>query len=295
MWARKGSHGFPASVWSRATLAKSAAAPPSTWLSESQRSFGSQFPVISWRQSRSSCPGAGVCGFWLQQAPASAKAPPRRMPSSSSSSARATSSLSSSAALSAGACRRIVVPRTQAATSMSRGSESPPPNALGNTASRILSCISSLVGCGTFASTSPKAEHMAKRTAGSSCVLAPVVSSLISGSVRADSRTSVPRDSAAFWRTASEGSARQRTYVVCSCGRKGLRVAPPRISRDLSVSTMAFFTVPGKRSPTIRIKGPVIFTTYGFKASSEVWPTSSPRPLAASSRASAEPNMRPCW
>mmetsp|Transcript_52469 Transcript_52469/g.168250 ORF Transcript_52469/g.168250 Transcript_52469/m.168250 type:complete len:276 (-) Transcript_52469:1999-2826(-) len=199
-----------ASAWSRAAAAKSAAAAARMSASVSASSGGSHSARRPCKRSSSSPAGAGICGCWHQHAPASAKAPACRIAASLSSNAGTTCSCNNSSALSAVTWRRRTAAKAQAATSRSRGPSSPP-KALGSTASKTLSCAASLAGWGTFSRTSPKAVHMAKRTAGSACVAVPPASSLISGSVRAESRTRVPRDSAAFCRTASEGSARHFT------------------------------------------------------------------------------------
>ena len=61
------------------------------------------------------------------------------------------------------------------------------------------------------------------------------------------------------------GSARHLRKVVCSCGTKGLSPAPARASRMPSVLRMAALVCHGKRSPTMRIRGPVIWRKGGGK------------------------------
>lgn len=59
------------------------------------------------------------------------------------------------------------------------------------------------------------------------------------------------------------GSARHLRKVVCSCGRKGLSAGPALPSSASSVPRMAALTPDAKRSPMMRISGPVICEVEG--------------------------------
>ena len=95
-------------------------------------------------------------------------------------------------------------------------------------------------------------------------------------------------------RTAFAGSESALTKVVCSCGTKGLSSMDPLVISSVSVCRMAALTAGGKRSPTMRINGPVIWMTYGLSAAGEVRPTASPRAAADCSRSSGVPVISPC-
>lgn len=55
------------------------------------------------------------------------------------------------------------------------------------------------------------------------------------------------------------------------------------------MSSIATLTVELNRSPKIRISGPVMLTTEGFRASASVLRIASPRPSAADSLTSGDP------
>ena len=58
---------------------------------------------------------------------------------------------------------------------------------------------------------------------------------------------------------------------------------------------IAALTPHGKRSPTMRISGPVIAITLGLSALADVSETASPSAAAACSRSSGDAVISPCW
>lgn len=64
-------------------------------------------------------------------------------------------------------------------------------------------------------------------------------------------------------------------------------------SKRLSVSSRAAFTFQLNRSPRMRIRGPVMLTTEGLRASAEVRRITKPKALAASSFCSGLPVRTP--
>mmetsp|Transcript_60076 Transcript_60076/g.141730 ORF Transcript_60076/g.141730 Transcript_60076/m.141730 type:complete len:442 (-) Transcript_60076:1499-2824(-) len=122
-------------------------------------------------------------------------------------------------------------------------------------------------------------------------VLMPAIRSLTRGSTRVIMVTSCARPCTERARTTLECSLSDLTKVVCSWGRKGFIMIPPFCSSSSSVRTIAALTCHGKRSPMMRIRGPLICTTIGFSAAALVACTSSPSPSAACSRVSG---VAPC-
>lgn len=149
--------------------------------------------------------------------------------------------------------------------------------------------------------------------------------SVKSGSTLVWMETSWPRASAALSLTARLESCRAFRKVVCSWGRKGFRAMPTwrrnavqrlepsdrncdQLWRGMffhfvfhqtfansrvRVSNRAVFTVQAKRSPKIRIRGPVMLTTDGRRASGDVSLMTPPNALAASSFCSGVPVRTP--
>ena len=82
---------------------------------------------------------------------------------------------------------------------------------------------------------------------------------------------------------------RARLKSVSGTEREVLTLASSRVR----VSSRAVFTVQAKRSPRIRMRGPVMLTTEGRRASAEVSLMTAPRALAASSFCSGLPVRTP--
>mmetsp|Transcript_16439 Transcript_16439/g.34707 ORF Transcript_16439/g.34707 Transcript_16439/m.34707 type:complete len:286 (-) Transcript_16439:243-1100(-) len=152
---------------------------------------------------------------------------------------------------------------------------------------------SSLSGFATPRSTPPRAQSSAFWTAGSA-EASVFKSSVANGSTRADSATSLHRAVAPRMRTTRVVSESALTNVVCSCGTNGLRSAAPLDMSMDRVCRISALTPHGKRSPTMRMRGPVIWMTYGLSVVSGVRSTNSPKAAAACSRSSGEPVISPC-
>lgn len=148
----------------------------------------------------------------------------------------------------------------------------------------------------------------------SSVFFTPLCSSVNKGSTRVWSLISFWSALAAHMRTSRLGSFSALMKVVWSCGRKGFNMAPTCYTREnvtmrrkttvttnekeciqtlpnksprvCSTATLTFHV---KRSPRIRIKGPVMFTTKGLRAAALVRLITSPSPLAACSFNSGVP------
>mmetsp|Transcript_39032 Transcript_39032/g.79907 ORF Transcript_39032/g.79907 Transcript_39032/m.79907 type:complete len:444 (+) Transcript_39032:387-1718(+) len=126
-------------------------------------------------------------------------------------------------------------------------------------------------------------------------VLTPANKSLMSGSTRVIMVTSCAKPRTERARTSFECSLSDLTKVVWSCGRKGFIMTPPFWRRRSSVLRMAALTWEGKRSPMMRMRGPLIWTTMGLSAASLVHCTSSPSPTAACSRVSGVAPCMSAW
>mmetsp|Transcript_51237 Transcript_51237/g.123203 ORF Transcript_51237/g.123203 Transcript_51237/m.123203 type:complete len:230 (-) Transcript_51237:56-745(-) len=141
-------------------------------------------------------------------------------------------------------------------------------------------------------STPPMAQSSACCTPGS----APsswLCRSLSSGSTRVESEARRMSAAAARMRTSLVPSCRLLTHVVCSCGTKGLSSACPLPMSSASVPRMAALTGAAKRSPTMRMSGPVIWMTKGLSASADVSSMASPSASAAASRSCNLTEARP--
>ena len=93
----------------------------------------------------------------------------------------------------------------------------------------------------------------------------------------------------AFSRTVLWGSLRALRNVVWSWGRNGFNIALALDRRIASVSRTAVLTLCENLSPRIRIRGPVMWTTEGLRASTLVSLMISPSPWAAASFSSGAP------
>ena len=162
------------------------------------------------------------------------------------------------------------------------------PNPLSSTGAEILAPEKRTTACSasTMASCTPTLDD------GSSM---PLTSSLTIGSTRGEKAMSLPRPSAARVRTALDGSDSDLTNVGCSCGRNGFTNRPPLSMMMPRVCRMALFTLNLNLSDTMRMRGPVILVRNGRSDSVDVYSTSSPMPVAASSRMSSLPCIRACW
>mmetsp|Transcript_43207 Transcript_43207/g.109364 ORF Transcript_43207/g.109364 Transcript_43207/m.109364 type:complete len:353 (-) Transcript_43207:505-1563(-) len=141
--------------------------------------------------------------------------------------------------------------------------------------------------CSSCCSASRK-EH---RICGSEALLTDCVRSVASWSMRALILLRAPMLRAALCRTCEACSLRHFMKVVCIWGTNGLRPTPALLMSKPIVLRMAALICQEKRSPMMRMSGPVIWTTKGLSVASSVQSTSSPSPSAASSRSSA---LLPC-
>mmetsp|Transcript_12212 Transcript_12212/g.44556 ORF Transcript_12212/g.44556 Transcript_12212/m.44556 type:complete len:201 (-) Transcript_12212:1023-1625(-) len=122
----------------------------------------------------------------------------------------------------------------------------------------------------------------------------PLSSSFRRGSTLALIFISFPRAAAARVLTVRALSCRPFTNVLWSCGTKGFNTRPPFPIMMAKVCVMAALTCHGKRSPIIRMRGPVILTADGLSAPNDVASIISPSASAANSRCSDVPWSRPC-
>mmetsp|Transcript_16861 Transcript_16861/g.42214 ORF Transcript_16861/g.42214 Transcript_16861/m.42214 type:complete len:208 (-) Transcript_16861:2259-2882(-) len=155
-----------------------------------------------------------------------------------------------------------------------------------------LACVAAVRRSPALTSTPRSATRYASRTWGSA-ERADTARSVASGSRRAVMRASSPTLAAARSRTASAGSARFLTEMVCIWGTNGLMPAAACVRNDPSVARMAALIWYGNRSPVMRMSGPTMAVTYGRSTSSVVRCTSSPSASAAASRTSLDPPCRP--
>lgn len=90
-------------------------------------------------------------------------------------------------------------------------------------------------------------------------------------------------------RISETGSGRHLRKVVCSWGTNGLSPAPLLPMTAPRARRMAALTDGENRSPTMRMRGPVIFTTNGLSDGCGVRATAAPMASAATSRTSGDP------